>query len=116
MKLIESDDYASITWESLGVRRRNKIAVLNAVGAITSGRSGYDPVNGAVMGSDSFVEYIRRIRGDSSIRAIILRVDSHGGSSTASDVCGLASVTGEHYEGGHWLGSFAVYLTTKRGL
>jgi hypothetical protein len=29
---------------------------------------------------------------------------------------GLASVTGEHYEGGHWLGSFAVYLTTRRGL
>jgi hypothetical protein len=29
---------------------------------------------------------------------------------------GLASVTGEHYEGGHWLGSFAVYLTTKRGI
>ncbi len=29
---------------------------------------------------------------------------------------GLAAVTGEHYEGGHWLGSFAVYLTTRRGL
>jgi hypothetical protein len=29
---------------------------------------------------------------------------------------GLAAVTGEHYEGGHWLGSFAVYLTTARGL
>jgi hypothetical protein len=29
---------------------------------------------------------------------------------------GLAAVTGEHYEGGHWLGSFAVYLTTKRGM
>jgi hypothetical protein len=28
---------------------------------------------------------------------------------------GLAAVTGEHYEGGHWLGSFAVYLTTRRG-
>ena len=28
---------------------------------------------------------------------------------------GLAAVTGEHYEGGHWLGSFAVYLVTKRG-
>src|SRR5207253_5268927 len=28
---------------------------------------------------------------------------------------GLAAVTGAHYEGGHWLGSFAVYLTTKRG-
>jgi hypothetical protein len=29
---------------------------------------------------------------------------------------GLRSVTGAHYEGGHWLGSFAVYLTTSRGL
>lgn len=29
---------------------------------------------------------------------------------------GLSAVTGEHYEGGHWLGSFAVYLVTKRGL
>jgi len=29
---------------------------------------------------------------------------------------GLRAVTGEHYEGGHWLGSFAVYLVTKRGL
>jgi hypothetical protein len=28
---------------------------------------------------------------------------------------GLASVTGEHYEGGHWLGSFATYLVTRRG-
>lgn len=29
---------------------------------------------------------------------------------------GLAAVTGDHYEGGHWLGSFAIYLVTRRGL
>jgi hypothetical protein len=29
---------------------------------------------------------------------------------------GLAAVTGEYYEGGHWLGSFATYLVTERGL
>jgi hypothetical protein len=29
---------------------------------------------------------------------------------------GLAAVTGEHYEGGHWLGSFAVYMVTRRGI
>jgi hypothetical protein len=29
---------------------------------------------------------------------------------------GVKAVTGAHYEGGHWLGSFAVYLTTGRGL
>jgi hypothetical protein len=28
---------------------------------------------------------------------------------------GLAAVTGEHYEGGHWLGSFATYLVTAKG-
>ena len=29
---------------------------------------------------------------------------------------GLRAVTGAHYEGGHWLGSFAVYLLTNRGM
>jgi hypothetical protein len=29
---------------------------------------------------------------------------------------GVDAVTGEHYEGGHWLGTFAVYLVTGRGL
>lgn len=29
---------------------------------------------------------------------------------------GIAAVSDEHYEGGHWLGSFATYLTTKRGI
>jgi len=29
---------------------------------------------------------------------------------------GLDSITGDHYEGGHWLGSFAVYLVSERGL
>jgi len=29
---------------------------------------------------------------------------------------GLVAVTGKHYEGGHWLGSFAVYLVTRRGI
>jgi len=29
---------------------------------------------------------------------------------------GLESIKSEHYEGGHWLGSFAVYLVSQRGL
>ena len=29
---------------------------------------------------------------------------------------GLAAVTGEHYAGGHWLGTFATYLVTSRGI
>ena len=69
-----------------GFSPRSRIAVLYAVGTIVSGRSGFDPVNGAVVGSDTMVEQIRRVRDDDSIKAIVLRVDSPGGSSVASDV------------------------------
>lgn len=37
-------------------------------------------------------------------------------AATAHREAGLAAVTGEHYEGGHWLGSFAMYLVTRRGV
>jgi protease-4 len=85
-KYIDAEDYAAVSWQALGVRRRSKIAVINAAGVINSGGSGFDPVNGPIVGSDSLVEYIREARADRSIKAIVLRVDSPGGSSTASDV------------------------------
>jgi hypothetical protein len=44
------------------------------------------------------------------------RLPSIAASAVAHRQAGLAAVTGEHYEGGHWLGSFAVYLVTKRGI
>jgi hypothetical protein len=37
-------------------------------------------------------------------------------SADAHRTAGIAAVTGEHYEGGHWLGSFAVYLMSRRGI
>jgi len=37
-------------------------------------------------------------------------------TAAAHRAAGLAAVTGEHYEGGHWLGSFATYLVTRRGV
>ncbi len=44
------------------------------------------------------------------------RLPSIMATAEAHKSAGLAAVTGEHYEGGHWLGSFAVYLVTKRGI
>jgi hypothetical protein len=44
------------------------------------------------------------------------RVASLRATAARHREAGLRSVTGAHYEGGHWLGSFAVYLTTERGL
>jgi hypothetical protein len=47
--------------------------------------------------------------GDERLPAINAAAEAHR-------EVGLAAVTGEHYEGGHWLGSFAVYLVTGRGI
>jgi hypothetical protein len=47
--------------------------------------------------------------GDKRLPAIRASAEAHKNA-------GLAAVTGEHYEGGHWLGSFAVYLVTRRGV
>jgi hypothetical protein len=44
------------------------------------------------------------------------RLPAIHGAADAHRHAGLAAVTGEHYEGGHWLGSFAVYLVTGRGI
>jgi protease IV len=82
---IDSDDYGRISTTSLGLNRGPRIAVIYAAGTINSGRSGYDPVNGPIAGSETLNEYIRQARRDRSVRAIVLRIDSPGGSATASD-------------------------------
>lgn len=86
IRRVEGSEYQRVTPRSLGVRPQSRIAVLYASGVIASGKSGFDPANGAVVGSDTFVEQLRRLRDDDSIKAIVLRVDSPGGSSVASDV------------------------------
>jgi protease-4 len=82
---IDGDDYGRISPSSLGLNRGPRIAVIYAAGTIASGKSGYDAVNGAIVGSDTLIEYIRQARRDSRVRAIVLRIDSPGGSATASD-------------------------------
>lgn len=47
--------------------------------------------------------------GDKRIAALHTAAETHAAAA-------LPAVTGEHYEGGHWLGTFAVYLTTRAGL
>ena len=85
LKKVEGDDYARVSLTSFGLNRGPRIGVIYASGTITSGKSGFDPLNGAVIGSDSLIESIRQARKDSSLRAIVLRIDSPGGSVAASD-------------------------------
>ena len=66
--------------------RQNKIAVIYVTGAITTGKSGASFMGGETAGSDTLVKAIRQAEEDKTVKAIVLRVDSPGGSALASDL------------------------------
>lgn len=82
---LDGEDYARVPSTTLGLDKGPRIAVIYASGAIVDGRGGTDPLNGTAIGSETLIDAIRRVRKDSTIKAIVLRVDSPGGSATASD-------------------------------
>ncbi|MNS29372.1 Protease 4 [compost metagenome] len=61
----------------------NHIALLIAEGSIIDGKAGAN--SGSVIASDDFIKEIRRVRDDESIKAVVLRVNSPGGSALASE-------------------------------
>ncbi len=64
----------------------DSVAVVRATGDIVMGGSGYDSWAGFIMGSDSVIADLRRAREDDSVKAIVLRIDSGGGSAVASEL------------------------------
>ena len=62
------------------------VATIYAHGAIRHGRSGRGGPGGGGMGSDTVAAALRAAGADESVRAVVLRVNSPGGSYTASDV------------------------------
>ena len=61
--------------------RKNKIAVIYAVGEISSGEGDDESIGSTTTAAD-----IRKARLDKDVKAIVLRVNSPGGSALASDV------------------------------
>jgi protease-4 len=61
------------------------IALVVAEGEIVDGRSTESPFGGRAVGDRTLVEALREIRGRRNIRAVVLRIDSPGGSGNASD-------------------------------
>jgi protease-4 len=61
------------------------VALIYATGPIRRGRSGRGPLTGGAMGSDTIAAAIRAAARDEHVRAILLRVNSPGGSYVASD-------------------------------
>jgi protease-4 len=63
-----------------------KVAVVYAVGPIMSGKSSSDLFGSSTLGSDTIVEALRQANEDDDVVAIVLRIDSPGGSAVASDM------------------------------
>jgi protease IV len=81
IKFVDLKKYNSASIASKKAFSKNKIAVIYAVGDIQGGKGDENTI-----GSDKISETIRKARMDSSIKAIVLRVNSPGGSALASDV------------------------------
>ncbi len=62
------------------------VALVHISGTITGGESHDDDWTGPMTGSDTVVERLEKAREDRGVRAVILRVDSPGGSALASDL------------------------------
>jgi protease IV len=94
-----------------------RIAVVHATGLIISGESSNTPGGGFVMGGDSVAADIRSARMDSGIKAIVLRIDSGGGSVVGSEVIRREVELANHVKpvvvsmsdvaasGGYWIAS-----------
>jgi protease-4 len=86
LSTLRGGEYREIPADSLGLNKGDKIAVIFASGAIVSGRSNDGPFSGHMIGSDTIVDAVNTAAEDRSIKAIVLRIDSPGGSALASDL------------------------------
>lgn len=66
--------------------KNKKIAVVYASGMIMDGESAASLFGGSILGGDTIVRAIRKAQDDKTVAAIVLRVDSPGGSAMASDM------------------------------
>lgn len=61
---------------------KNEVAVIVAEGAIVSGKAN---ASQGVIASESFIKELRKVREDEGVKAVVIRINSPGGSSLASD-------------------------------
>jgi protease-4 len=80
---INMQTYAEVARDQINKDRnaKNKIAVVYAEGDIVSGRGDSDQIGG-----DRFAKILREVREDEDVKAVVLRVNSPGGSAVASEV------------------------------
>jgi protease-4 len=115
------DAYTRVKPASVGLETGpHKIALIYATGTIMTGES-LPPV----MGASTVARWIRSARLDASVKAVVLRVDSPGGSSVGSDVIGrevaltrqvkpiVVSMSDVAGSGGYWIATPATKIVAQ---
>jgi protease IV len=86
LSIVKASKYEKVSPESLGLNQGDQIAIIYASGPIGSGKSEESPYGNQTVGSDTVVKAINDARDDKDVRAIVLRVNSPGGSVYPSDL------------------------------
>ena len=73
--------YSKVPDNKMNYSQKNKIAVIYASGTIVTGKGRDDNIGGI-----HYADVIRKVRRDTSVKAVVLRVNSPGGSAIASDI------------------------------
>ena len=81
LNLVSMNKYIKVPETKMMYSVKNKIAVVYASGTIVTGKG-----NDNNIGGNYYADIIRKVRRDTSVKAIVLRVDSPGGSAIASDI------------------------------
>jgi protease IV len=83
LKKVSPRDYAKVTADSLGLEGRHRIALIAAQGEIVQASGG--PFEDDSITPSGMIKLFRQVAEDPSIKGVILRIDSPGGDSLASD-------------------------------
>ncbi|HEX5132333.1 MAG TPA: S49 family peptidase [Candidatus Krumholzibacteria bacterium] len=86
LESITSGDYADVSRADVGLKGKQRIAVVHAYGMIGGRKSRIDPSLGVLMGHESVISDLRAAADDDRVEAIIFRVDSRGGDALTSEL------------------------------
>jgi protease-4 len=105
-----------------------EVGIIHAAGVIVEGEGANGSLLGAVMGADEVADAIADAVEDPDVAAIVLRVDSGGGSVVASEVIGRAvarageagkplivSMGAAAASGGYWISTHAAAIVAEPG-
>jgi protease IV len=87
LRKVSEGDYRRVEMDTVGLGGSDRVAIIYATGPIMSGSSTDGGAFGeAMVGSDTVAKALMDARDDKTIKAVVLRVDSPGGTSYASDI------------------------------